>query len=162
MTWTWWMTLLAIFVVLVLIGCIPVGVDARYSAEGVFLSAKIGPFLLQLLPQKPKKKKKKRYETPFGTFTYCDVPAEAFPLELILVQEGDYFYRIASPEKAVCDKLYTMSPTANIKELYALLADDLRIDMDALKKLDQSKLAQLSGKYHSTNVKKLCSLIRRL
>ena len=29
MTWTWWMTLLAIFVVLVLIGCIPVGVDAR-------------------------------------------------------------------------------------------------------------------------------------
>mgnify|MGYP006924889109 CR=1 FL=1 len=96
------------------------------------------------------------------TFTYCDVPAEAFPLELILVQEGDYFYRIASPEKAVCDKLYTMSPTANIKELYTLLADDLRIDMDALKKLDQSKLAQLSGKYHSTNVKKLCSLIRRL
>ena len=55
-----------------------------------------------------------------------------------------------------------MSPTANIKELYTLLADDLRIDMDALKKLDQSKLAQLSGKYHSTNVKKLCSLIRRL
>ena len=62
----------------------------------------------------------------------------------------------------MCDKLYTMSPTANIKELYTLLADDLRIDMDALKKLDQSKLAQLSGKYHSTNVKKLCSLIRRL
>ena len=47
-------------------------------------------------------------------------------------------------------------------KLYTHLADDLRIDMDALKKLDQSKLAQLSGKYHSTNVKKLCSLIRRL
>ena len=30
MTWTWWMTLLVIFAVLVLIGCIPVGVDARY------------------------------------------------------------------------------------------------------------------------------------
>ena len=37
MTWTWWMTLLAIFAALVLIGCIPVGVDARYNAEGVFL-----------------------------------------------------------------------------------------------------------------------------
>ena len=56
MTWTWWMTLLVIFAVLVLIGCIPVGVDARYSADGVFLTAKLGPFLLQLLPQKPKKK----------------------------------------------------------------------------------------------------------
>ena len=60
MTWTWWMTLLVIFAVLVLIGCIPVGVDARYSADGVFLMAKLGPFLLQLLPQKPKKKPKKQ------------------------------------------------------------------------------------------------------
>ena len=60
MTWTWWMTLLVIFAVLVLIDCIPVGVDARYSADGVFLTAKLGPFLLQLLPQKPKKKPKKR------------------------------------------------------------------------------------------------------
>ena len=57
MTWTWWMTLLAIFAALVLIGCIPVGVDARYNAEGVFLAAKLGPIRLQLLPQKPKKKK---------------------------------------------------------------------------------------------------------
>ena len=57
MTWTWWMTLLTIFAALVLIGCIPVGVDARYYAEGVFLAAKLGPIRLQLLPQKPKKKK---------------------------------------------------------------------------------------------------------
>ena len=60
MTWTWWMTLLVILAALVLIGCIPVGVDARYSADGVFLTAKLGPFRLQLLPQKPKKKPKKR------------------------------------------------------------------------------------------------------
>ena len=57
MTWTWWMTLLAIFAALVLIGCIPVGVDARYNAEGVFLAAKLGPIRLQLLPQKPKPEK---------------------------------------------------------------------------------------------------------
>lgn len=60
MTWTWWMTLLAIFAALVLIGCISVGVDARYNAEGVFLAAKLGPIRLQLLPQKPKKKKKQQ------------------------------------------------------------------------------------------------------
>ena len=60
MTWTWWMTLLVILAALVLIGCIPVGVDARYNADGVFLAAKLGPFRLQLLPQKPKEKPKKR------------------------------------------------------------------------------------------------------
>ena len=55
MTWTWWMTLLAIFAALVLIGCIPVGVDARYNAEGVFLAAKLGPIRLQLQQKKPEK-----------------------------------------------------------------------------------------------------------
>ena len=66
MTWTWWMTLLAIFAARVLIGCIPVGVDARYNAEGVFLAAKLGPIRLQLLPQKPKKKKKQQKHACFS------------------------------------------------------------------------------------------------
>ena len=45
------------------------------------------------------KKKKKKYETGFGIFTYRDVPSEVFLLEIKLVQEGEYFYRIAEPEK---------------------------------------------------------------
>lgn len=76
MTWTWWMTLLVIFAVLVLIGCIPVGVDARYGADGIFLAAKIGPLRLQLLPQKPKKKKKKPAKQPPAV-----KPAEKKPAE---------------------------------------------------------------------------------
>lgn len=76
MTWTWWMTLLVIFAVLVLIGCIPVGVDARYGADGIFLAAKIGPVRLQLLPQKPKKKKKKPAKQPPAV-----KPAEKKPAE---------------------------------------------------------------------------------
>ena len=58
MTWTWWMTLAVILAVLLLIGCIPVGVDAAYGEGGVRLAVKIWLFRLQLLPQKPKKKKK--------------------------------------------------------------------------------------------------------
>ena len=34
------------------------------------------------------KKKKKKYETVFGTFTYRNVPSEAFPLGIRLIQEG--------------------------------------------------------------------------
>ena len=78
--------------------------------------------------------KKKKYETMFGTFTYRDVPSEAFPLELRLVKEGDYFYRIAEPEKALCDKLYIMPPVQNMKVLIELLAQDLRIEETALLK----------------------------
>lgn len=58
MSWTWWMTVLVILAVLVLIGCIPVGVDAAYGEGGVLLSAKISFFRLQILPAKPKKSKK--------------------------------------------------------------------------------------------------------
>ena len=76
MSWTWWMTVLVILAVLVLIGCIPVGVDARYGAAGVFLAAKLGPFRLQLLPQKPKKKKKKPAKQPPAV-----KPAEKKPAE---------------------------------------------------------------------------------
>ena len=58
MSWTWWMTVLVILAGLVLIGCIPVGVDAAYGEGGVLLSAKIGFFRLRSLPAKPKKPKK--------------------------------------------------------------------------------------------------------
>ena len=55
MSWTWWMTLAAILGVLVLIGCIPVGVDARYDGGGVFLAVRIWFFQIRILPPRQKK-----------------------------------------------------------------------------------------------------------
>ncbi len=108
------------------------------------------------------KKKKKKHETNFGTFTYRDVPSEAFPLGIRLVQEGDYFYRIAEPEKALCDQLYTIPPVPNTKELLRLLTENLRIEETELRKLDAGRICEYSGAYHTTNIKKLCSLLRRI
>ena len=108
------------------------------------------------------KKKKKKYETAFGTFTYWDVPSAAFPLNIRLIQEGSYFYRIAEPEKALCDQLYTMPPAKNIKLLAELLFDDLRIEETELLKLEIEKIVFLSDRYHSTNIKKLISMIRKM
>ena len=64
MSWTWWMTVLVILAVLVLIGCIPVGVDAAYGEGGVLLSAKISFFRLRILPAKPKTPKKEKPTKP--------------------------------------------------------------------------------------------------
>lgn len=53
-----------ILLIFVLIGCIPVGVDARYEEEALALWVKIGPVRAQILPAKEKKprpaKKKSR------------------------------------------------------------------------------------------------------
>ena len=108
------------------------------------------------------KKKKKRYDTPFGIFTYRDVPAEAFPLYLEIKSEGKYWYRMASAEKALCDKLYTMEPAKNTGELSVMLFEDLRIEEDEVKRLSIDVIEDLVGKYHSTNVKKLYTLLGRL
>ena len=108
------------------------------------------------------KKKKKKFETVFGTFTYRDIPSDAFPLGNRLLQEGDYFYRIAEVEKALCDQLYTVSPLPNTKELFLHLTENLRIEESELKKLDTIKVCEYSAVYHSTNIKKLCSLLGRL
>lgn len=107
------------------------------------------------------KKKKKKYQTSFGIFSYRDVPSEAFPLGLRVVQEGNYYYRIAEPEKALCDQLYTISPVPNQKELLRLLTEDLRIETSSIKNLDKEKIASYSNAYHSTNVQRLNALLRR-
>ena len=51
-----WVVLGIIVLVFVLIGCIPVGVDASYHENALALRLKIGFFTMQVLPAKPKKK----------------------------------------------------------------------------------------------------------
>ncbi len=107
------------------------------------------------------KKKKKEYITDFGTFTYRDIPSSAYPEEIILKEENNYSYQIATPEKALCDKLYSLSPLFNYTNLENMLFNDLRIDEEAFNKLDILKINKLSKLYHSTNVELLAKYMRR-
>jgi len=107
------------------------------------------------------KKKKKQYDTDFGTFTYRDIPMLAYPEKRILKEENNYSYQIATPEKALCDKLYTLSPLNNYFNLENMLFNDLRIDEDEFNKLNVDKIEMLSNLYHSTNVELLSRYMRR-
>lgn len=108
------------------------------------------------------KKKKKEYNNHFGIFTYRDIPASAYPLEILLKIEGDYSYQIATPEKALCDKLYTLKPMHNFTNVQTMLFDDLRIDREEFKKIDSNKIERLANLYHSMNVKLLAKYLRRI
>ena len=107
------------------------------------------------------KKKKKQYDTDFGTFTYRDIPMLAYPEEIILKEENNYSYQIATPEKALCDKLYTLSPLNNYFNLENMLFNDLRIDKENFNKLNIEKIEKLSNLYHSTNINLLAKYMRR-
>ena len=107
------------------------------------------------------KKKKRMYDTRFGNFIYRDVPAKVYPLGITLETEGDYTFQIATKEKALCDKLYSMKVASNQKELRAMLVDDLRIDIDEFRNLDGRRIQEISNAYHSTNVSLLYQIYKR-
>lgn len=107
------------------------------------------------------KKKKKKYDTAFGSYSYRDVPKVVYPIGIKLVEEGEYSYQIATPEKALCDKLYTLSPAKNMKELENLLFNDLRIDLEEFNKLSVKDIQEIAKLYHSTNVNLLYIYLRR-
>ena len=106
-----------------------------------------------------RKGKTKRYENAFGTFLYRDIPAAVYPLGVEIKVEGGYSYQIATPEKALCDKLYSLSPVYSVKALKELLFDDLRIDEGVFYAMRKIDIFQLAPLYRATNLKLLAKLM---
>jgi len=106
------------------------------------------------------KKKIKTYINRFGTFIYRDVPKDVFSLGVIVIRDGDYTYQVATPEKALCDKLYTISPVKTVKELQQMLFEDLRIDEDRFNELNKQDILKLAPLYRSTNLNLLAKFIK--
>ena len=107
------------------------------------------------------KKKAKQHETPYGTFTYRDVPSKAYPVGIILHSENGYGFQIASPEKAICDELYKFPPLNNRAELEHLLFDELRMDQDEFFRLNMADLLEIATLFLTQNHKLLQAYIKR-
>ena len=108
------------------------------------------------------KKKTKKFENQYGLFTYRDIPSDVYPLGVLLYEENGYSYQIATPEKAICDKLYSLPAVSNLTEFSALLFDDLRIDENEFKKLDMEVIEKLAPLYRANNLKFLIKFVRRM
>lgn len=106
------------------------------------------------------KKKIKTYKNKFGTFIYRDVPKEVFSLGVVAFRDGDYSYQIATLEKALCDKLYIISPVKNLEELKQLLFEDLRIDEDRFNGLNKEEILKMAPLYRSTNLNLLVKFLQ--
>ena len=106
------------------------------------------------------KKKKKSYKNKFGLYLYRDVPKDVYYLEVKIVEEKGYTYHIATMEKALCDKLYTLNPIRDLKELEYMLFKDLRLDEEKFKTLNRQVIDNLANNYHSTNVNLLAKYMK--
>ena len=108
------------------------------------------------------KKKSKIYTTPFGRFIYRDIPKGAFAFGVNIISENGYTYRIALKEKALLDKLYTIKPVKNMKEMKELLFEDLRIDEYLFMELDFEFIIEIASLYHSNTLLTLKKYIKKI
>ena len=107
------------------------------------------------------KGKKKEYNNIFGRYSYRDIPKKAFPFETHIINDGDYYYSIASREKALCDRFYELPLVKNQKEVEALLFEDMRVYEDELLKINIETISKLSSLYGSSNVTLLEAYLKR-
>ncbi len=107
------------------------------------------------------KGRRKVYTNDFGVYSYRDVPVEAFPYGVLLMVENGRTYMLASAEKALCDKLYALSPVRSLRKMESLLTDDLRIDMEGFFSFDAYNIDEYAKMYHSDNIHLLAAYLRR-
>jgi len=107
------------------------------------------------------KKKKKEYINYFGTYTYRDIPKIMFPYGFKFERDGRYVSKLATPEKALCDKLYTMRPISSQKLMITILVENLRIDEEDLRNLSMPDLKFYAEHYPCQSVKVLYPTLRR-
>lgn len=148
-------------------------VDPSYLAPWIYspsyLSFDYALYIYNIIPEAVysytsatfNKGKRKTYKNKFGTYVYQDVPKAAYPYGVMAKIDGNYSYHIATCEKAICDKLYTIAPVRNMKEFRYLLFEDLRIDEDNFRALNLNDILFLAPLYHSTNLKFLMQFIKR-
>ena len=99
------------------------------------------------------KKNNKIYHTKDSTFDYRSVPDEVFPMGILIMKNSkDISYKIASKEKALCDLLYSKYPVRSIKDLKALLFEDMRIDENEILKMNVEFIKEIAPLYHSNTL----------
>lgn len=97
--------------------------------------------------------KNKIYNTSLGNYSFRDVPLKAFPFGIQrITRDNSFFYR-ASPEKALCDRLYMKPPVYSLKQLRQLLFDDRRIEPQEFDALNKKDLYILADYYDKRNLK---------
>jgi hypothetical protein len=107
----------------------------------------------------------RRFSTPAGLFIYRQIQARAYETGMVRVEaDNDQAFLIASPEKALADKIVSVRGTriASVTEMSRFLEADLRIDARNLESLSAERIEEFAGRYRSLKLRRLSGLLRRL
>ena len=104
----------------------------------------------------------REFITPFGVFSYRALGEPRYAVGAVLNQAGGQSFLIASPEKALVDKVWTdkrFSGTA-MADYGPYLVDDLRIDTERLRSLNWQRLEAVRAAYGSVKIDRLIGYLR--
>jgi len=90
----------------------------------------------------------KTYDTPVGRFSYEHASLKSYPLGIASVaNDSGHFFLMATPEKALCDKLMQTSNLRinSVKSMLDYLEQDLRLDLDEFAKFDPELLRRITA-----------------
>ncbi len=110
-------------------------------------------------------KRSRKFSTPLGNFEYVIVPHGYFEIGIQqnIINE-DYAFLIASPEKALCDKIVTTSRLRiqSVKAMQAYIEEDLRIDFSDIENFNIEIIRQCveSGR-KKTELSQLYKLLKK-
>ena len=109
-------------------------------------------------------RRSREFATPFGNFSYRTLSERRYAVGGILQAAGKTPFLIASPEKALADKVWTDKRFSGqrVSDYAAYLSDDLRIDLDALGALDDARLRAIGLAYASRKIDNLLRYLKRL
>jgi hypothetical protein len=111
-------------------------------------------------------KTSKKYRTPAGRFSYSHLPLPYYSFGIQYVEiASKQFVLIASPEKAICDKIILTSKI-NLRstiQVKSFLIEDLRMDIDDLRNLNVKMIELwLDDAPKKNSLKMLINTIREL
>ena len=86
----------------------------------------------------------REFENALGRFTFRGVSREYFPIGIKSQEEAGLHFLLASPEKALCDMLMQEKhvPDQSISRLEVFIEEDMRMDLEDLRQLDERIIRQ--------------------
>ena len=109
-------------------------------------------------------RRSRNFETPLGSFSYRMLHEARYVTGAVLEATGKTTFLIATPEKALVDKLWTDRRFSGkrLSDFGAYLLDDLRIDEEALGRLTESRLDSIALACDSPKINRLVRYLKRL
>jgi len=98
----------------------------------------------------------------FGRYTYKDVPSNVFPYSLVIYKRGNFSWTMATPEKAICDLLYTRKEIEKYSLFEGFLFEGMRFDEDEFFSLDKNLFLELAPMYHVKNLEYLEKYVKEV